>query len=815
MGGQLSRWIGRPVKLLVLISFLFLVTLPTKLLFAQSSPSFDKIAVDSLDADAWNGIVFLPEAFDQRVPFAVRFGSYRSDSLLDGEKIFHAVREVGPHAPDSSYCRLAWKHSTSGGMVTLEWSRIDENTVVGRLTATPNLQLVVEGYFPVYFSQRGRAVSWDADHYAQGAFSIEPSRQAMVAERYLDNVFGHVARFLVMVDRPLTGAGTYPSMAELHETMKGAGKLVSSSAEDPAASVAGLEFQTEGSNAHFVLALGWEEKALSNRAQELLAPGKIDTILSQKSEAYSNRRPNVTGMFAGSPEAIGNSMFWNSIYAPSLNLAFPSISRSWASGWGGWVVGEWDAFFGAILTSLEDSSQSRAAIQAILSAQDDNGLVPNATSASGDTPGRSQPPVGAYATWKVFQRTQDRALLEWAYPRLRRWHEWWMRDRGDGQPWRDGNRDGLLEWGSDRGSAAGPGGRGFMQAAKWETGMDDSPMYDDATYDPATYTMNLNDVGLNSLYALDAECLSKIARILGFSDDEAKFAAEYEHQKHLVRENLWNEQDGIYENRFWNRKFSKRLSPTNFYPLFAGIATPEQAKRMVEEHLLNTTEFWGTYVAPTIARNDPAFSDQFYWRGTIWGPTNYMLYQGINRYGFDKVALDYAYKSYKLFMADWKASNHDNEQYLASGGGAGGDPHYTWGALLVLTALEQYVDKNPWEGLRFGALGAMETGELQRATWDGRNYDIAVGPNRTAMSRDGKLCFESDAGVVVRQYEAQGTRLSFKIKSERLVHVATWELDSGSFLLTVDARPPARFNVHKGIGKLTLPAGEHTIEIVR
>jgi len=48
------------------------------------------------------------------------------------------------------------------------------------------------------------------------------------------------------------------------------------------------------------------------------------------------------------------------------------------------------------------------------------------------------------------------------------------------------NRDGLLEWGSDRGSSPTVGGRGFLQAAKWESGMDDSPMWDDAKYDSRT-----------------------------------------------------------------------------------------------------------------------------------------------------------------------------------------------------------------------------------------------------------------------------------------------------------------------------------------
>jgi hypothetical protein len=149
-------------------------------------------------------------------------------------------------------------------------------------------------------------------------------------------------------------------------------------------------------------------------------------------------------------------MFWNSLYAPSDDLAFPSISRSWAHDCGGRVVGEWDCFFGALLTSLEDNAQSSAAIKAILPAQVDSGLVPNAVAASGITPGRSQPPVGSSLVWKVYQRIQDRDLLEWAFPRLKKWHDWWLRDRWDGQPWRDGNRDGLREWGSDGGLPRGP-----------------------------------------------------------------------------------------------------------------------------------------------------------------------------------------------------------------------------------------------------------------------------------------------------------------------------------------------------------------------
>ena len=47
------------------------------------------------------------------------------------------------------------------------------------------------------------------------------------------------------------------------------------------------------------------------------------------------------------------------------------------------------------------------------------------------------------------------------------------------------------------------------------------------------------------------------------------------------------------------------------------------------------------------------------------------------------MALEYAQKSYDLFMDDWKTNQHDNEQYHAWGGNGGGDTHYTWGALYA------------------------------------------------------------------------------------------------------------------------------------
>ena len=444
------------------------------------------------------------------------------------------------------------------------------------------------------------------------------------------------------------------------------------------------------------------------------------------------------------------------------------------------------------------------------------GLIPNGLAGGGGTPDRSQPPVGSYAVWKVLQRYPDRATLEFAYPRLKRWHEWWFKDRGDGQPWRDGNRDGLLEWGSNRGSRESSGGRGFRLQAGWESGMDDSPMYDGVHFSEQTHTMDLDDVGLNSLYALDAECLAQLATALGKTDDAKLFQADYEKMKQLVQEKLWNEADGIYENRSWNGEFSKRLSPTNFYPMLAGIATPEQAKRMVNEHLLNPKEFWGEYVVPTAPRNDPAFDDQYYWRGSIWGPTNYLLYHALDRYDFDPVALDFARKSYALFMDDWKTNQRNDELYHAWGGSGGGDTHYTWGTLLCLIPVEQFIDVNPWDGLRFGALDPPSNGSLHRVPLDGHTYDVTIAPNETTLVRDGKSVFHADAGVVVRNYLFSPNDLSFRISASRASTITLSEFKSAAPMpfplgVTIDGQVVRKLKFVSGFPVLSVPAGEHSI----
>ena len=151
---------------------------------------------------------------------------------------------------------------------------------------------------------------------------------------------------------------------------------------------------------------------------------------------------------------------------------------------------------------------------------------------------------------------------------------------------------------------------------------------------------------------------------------------------------LWDEKTGIFLNKHTDTdSFSYRLSPTNFYPLLANVCTPKQAERMIKEHFYNTEEFYGDYIMPSIARNDPAFKDNNYWRGRIWGPMNFLVYLGMMNYDLKEARADLIAKSKSLLLKNWKEDGGVYENYNSvTGKGSdvtNADGFYHWGALLT------------------------------------------------------------------------------------------------------------------------------------
>jgi hypothetical protein len=112
---------------------------------------------------------------------------------------------------------------------------------------------------------------------------------------------------------------------------------------------------------------------------------------------------------------------------------------------------------------------------------------------------------------------------------------------------------------------------------------------------------------------------------------------------------------------------------------------------MIREHFYNPEEFWGEWIIPNTPRNDPAYPDQHYWRGRIWGPTNFLVYLGLRNYHLPEACRDLAEKSKNLLLKEWMEHGHIHENYNA-GTGEGCDSHasdafYHWGGLLGMIQL--------------------------------------------------------------------------------------------------------------------------------
>lgn len=421
---------------------------------------------------------------------------------------------------------------------------------------------------------------------------------------------------------------------------------------------------------------------ISTGKQRSLA--EIEAILYQQNAI--RQKSIVAGDAAASIEdAIQTTLGWNTIYDPDNHRVITPVGRNWSAANGGYVLFEWDTMFTATMASSGDRNLAYANVIEILRGERPEGFIPNYTRAGhhevGDqqTSDRSQPPIGSITVLGLYEKFHDRWLLEQAFQPLLNWNRWWPSHR---------DMEGYLTWGSDGKNQPvdiTDHSRGARQGAIYESGMDNSPMYANAQYNSSTGLLEFADVGLMSMYVSDCEALATIADILG----KHKEAADLRDRGSRYRAKLgtmWSDRDGIFLNRDLSTgEFNHRLSPTNFYPLLARAATPQQADRMIKEHLLNEDEFWGPWVLPSIARDDPAFKSQIYWSGRIWGPMNYLVYLGLRNYDHAEVRKALAQRSARLYLKEWAKSGHTYENYNAiTGTGEEGarDDLYNWGALL-------------------------------------------------------------------------------------------------------------------------------------
>ena len=708
---------------LVLLLALFV---PAKLLAAAGDYRFSGAGWNTWDIERPNAMIYLPDGIGLELTI---YDPQDGKSL--GRLFLQDVQHFGTHAPDGSYCFARYKQ----GELTyeVEFGSRGSNLVAHVRPLTPSNYLLVAD-FSFFFGRTGTVQKQD----------------------------GH----LVVSGRSVRLYAASPNPEKSQPGVSNERRLVWDLAGDR-----------------------WV--TLTPQPPQSSSEASCQSQIEELSKAYEKARVRSGGFLEDGAQAAADAAAWNIVWNSRANVPVATVAREFPAGsgdvWGGYIQGGWDAVFQSLIADLQSAPMAEASLLGLLADVTPSGFIPNAGTGWGVTEDRSQPPLASYALLKFYKAHGNRQLVEEAFPTLYRWHQWWPTAR-------DGNHNGLLEWGSNlvdtpsfidftkkelEGLASAYRRLGAQPpplqisdmmdnptAAGYESGLDNSQMWDGVQFNKQTHTMEQDDVGLASLYALDAWALAEIAHILGRKPEGQRLRRDFEETRARINALMWSEEDGMYLNKHWDGSLNQRISPTNFYPLLAGIASPERAQHMVQRYLLNPQKFWGEYVVPVTPRDDPAFRDNNYWRGRIWAPTNYLVYEGLKRSGLDEVAA----KSTLLFLKEWQAKGHIHENYNGTNG-AGDDvvgssvSYYAWGGLLPLMMVEELIDVEAWgQGLRLGSLSE-KTASVSNVWIMNDSYDVFLGPGLRVL-RNGQKLLESDRPVVLRNFRWQKDRVRFDVNAK-------------------------------------------------
>ncbi|MCK7479953.1 MAG: hypothetical protein M0C28_23675, partial [Candidatus Moduliflexus flocculans] len=465
--------------------------------------------IGALDAPGWPGLVIAPTA---ECAYAFLLRVEREGETAEGMDLYYLVSEVGPHSPDGLYARtrfdlglpfkmgrstpILMKPAPRRQSLTIEWSRRDERTVIGRIVAPADVRVTLVHYFP-----------WGR----KGDFALLADRSG---------------------PRPRGPAG---SPVYLLWTSKPGEVGVA-----PPGGLARTYLPGDDRTIAFVAGVGENPGAVSDRITRYKNAETIGAFLDEEAVVYGRKgqgpgplcgrrrggdgQPPLDGPLQGGkpPPLLAHK--------PGLDLPRVDGRRD------DWTVTADASFLNVLELALESQKLAVDALASVLETQYPNGNIPGWRSRSGGRPIALQRRIGSYVVLKLFERLGDLEVLRQAYPALQRWHEYWTARRPDGQARRDGNGDGLLEWGSDAALIGKElpswerNASGQMRAGR-ESGQDDLPNWEDAAFNEATGTLALNCLDLNSLYALDAWCLAEIAGVLGRPVDVERYRDEYDRMR--------------------------------------------------------------------------------------------------------------------------------------------------------------------------------------------------------------------------------------------------------------------------------------------
>lgn len=216
--------------------------------------------------------------------------------------------------------------------------------------------------------------------------------------------------------------------------------------------------------------------------------------------------------------------------------------------------------------------------------------------------------------------------------------------------------------------------------------------------DPSTYYRPHESSGsilLNSFMYKELLAMAYLANRLNLPDISKRYEKEAETLKDNIRKYCWDPRDGFFYSVDFNLLPVEKPENANFHyhtgqprqydcliqrfsvwsgfmPMWAGLASSEQAKEMVKQYrdprLFNAAA--GVYTLSPLEKmyDVRASGNPSSWLGPVWICANYFVFRGLVNYGYKDDARELAEKTILLLGRDYERFGALHEYYMPESG---------------------------------------------------------------------------------------------------------------------------------------------------
>lgn len=189
------------------------------------------------------------------------------------------------------------------------------------------------------------------------------------------------------------------------------------------------------------------------------------------------------------------------------------------------------------------------------------------------------------------------------------------------------------------------------------------------------------DISFNSILVRNNTQLQEIAKeIRRKIPEDLQENMDYSEK---ALEKLYDEPSGQYYSRdFITHKLILEPTIGTFMPLYAGSISKERAAELVKL-LKNHRRYWLHYPVPSVPLDSEFFDADRYWQGPSWVNTNWLIIDGLKRYGFNYEAAELTKRTLEVV-----AQSGPYEYFNPIDGTGLGAADFSWTAALTVDLLK-------------------------------------------------------------------------------------------------------------------------------